>query len=152
MKKLIKKFTFDPANRTVTFREEFALADFLLITNVQTNQIIYNFADPAAGGIVSGKTLTLDFDTAAMSASDPLQIFIDVEDESPWLLRLIYNTLMSPLGFDKALGRQRGTVLVESGTITTVSNLTTIDALPARLLINGSNASAWADTVRARIT
>jgi hypothetical protein len=97
-----------------------------------------------------------------MSNGDSLQIFVDIEDTAPAdsasLLRRILNALLSPLGYDKSLARSRVTAVVESGTVTavsvvnTVTNLSTVDSLPGRLLINGSNAAAWALTVRNRIT
>jgi hypothetical protein len=98
---------------------------------------------------------------------------VDVSDANPLpvtdvqltgvvlLLTRLLNALNAPQGYDKSLQRQRGTVLVESGTIgtvttvgtvSTVSNLTLIDTLQPRIQIYGANFSAWADTVRARIT
>jgi hypothetical protein len=77
------------------------------------------------------------------------------------LLFRILQMLMAPLGYDKSLQRQRGTVIVESGTVTTVSTVTTvttlsgitnIGGLPAQMLLNHQNLSAWAQCVRARIT
>lgn len=74
------------------------------------------------------------------------------------LLRRILNTLLSPLGFDKSIQRQRVTALVESGavtTVTTVTNMTNLNGFagyPAQMLLNHQNHSAWAQCVRARIT
>jgi hypothetical protein len=68
------------------------------------------------------------------------------------------NALNAPQGYDKSLQRQRGTNIIESGTVTTVgtvttlTNLSTIDTLQGRIQVYGANLSAWADTVRARIT
>lgn len=73
------------------------------------------------------------------------------------LLRLL-NATNSPRGYDVGLGRNRVTALVESGTITTVgtvsnvANQTLMGGQQAQLLTNGQNVSAWAATVRARIT
>ena len=73
------------------------------------------------------------------------------------LLRLL-NATNSPRGYDVALGRNRVTALLESGTITTVgtvsnvANQTLMGNQQAQLLTNGQNVSAWAATVRARIT
>jgi len=73
------------------------------------------------------------------------------------LIRLL-NATNSPRGYDVALGRNRMTTLVESGTITTVgtvsnvANQTLMGGQQAQLLTNGQNVSAWAATVRARIT
>jgi hypothetical protein len=48
-----------------------------LITNSTDNIIIFNFASPGAGGIVSGNILTLQYDTSSMDNNDKLQIFYE---------------------------------------------------------------------------
>jgi hypothetical protein len=79
--------------------------------------------------------------------------------------------LLSPLGYDKSLQRQRGTVVVETlptlGNVTTVSSVTsvgsvtTVGTLTSQTNIGGFNAdaqvraninAAWNLNVRARIT
>lgn len=79
MKILITNYTFNAASRTVTFLgySRILLDSILIITNVASNTIIYNFAGTGKGGTVSGNVLTLDFDTSAMSNSDPLQIYYE---------------------------------------------------------------------------
>jgi hypothetical protein len=73
------------------------------------------------------------------------------------MIRLL-NATNSPRGYDVALGRNRMTAILESGTVTTVStvinqtNQTNMGGQQAQLLTNGQNVSAWAATVRARIT
>ena len=76
------------------------------------------------------------------------------------LIRLL-NATNSPRGYDVALGRNRVTALIESGTVTTVGTVTTLGTVSnqtnmggtqAQLLSNGQNVSAWAATVRSRIT
>jgi hypothetical protein len=79
------------------------------------------------------------------------------------LIRLL-NATNSPRGYDVALGRNRVTALIESGTVTTVGTVSTVTAVngvanigsignqQAQLLTNGQNVSAWAATVRSRIT
>jgi hypothetical protein len=100
----------------------------------------------------------------------------DVSDENPMpvkddgsrgLLLRILQMLMAPLGYDKSLQRQRGTVVVESGTVTTVTTVTTVstvttcaavtslnnlDGYNARMPVLDQNRTAWAQCVRARIT
>jgi hypothetical protein len=92
------------------------------------------------------------------------------------LLNRILAVLLSPMGYDRSIGRSRTTTVLESGTVTTVttvstvstvttcstvntvgtvttvSGLTNIDGRNGSMLINQSNLSAWADCVRARIT
>jgi hypothetical protein len=74
------------------------------------------------------------------------------------LLTRMLNYLNAPQGYDKSLQRQRGTTIVESGTVTTVStvgsvtNQVSIGGIQGQIPANGQNLSAWALTVRARIT
>jgi hypothetical protein len=79
MKKLHTSYTFTPSTRKVALNGlgSLSLAQMLLITNVTTNQIIYNFANPDLGATISGTELTLDFNTTGMSGTDKLQIFFD---------------------------------------------------------------------------
>jgi hypothetical protein len=103
-------------------------------------------------------------------------VAVDVSDDAPLpvadnhsgnLLGRILQMLMAPLGYDKSLQRQRGTVLVESGTVTTVSTVTTvttvaavtavtslnnIDTYNARMTVLDTNRTAWAQCVRSCIT
>ena len=76
------------------------------------------------------------------------------------LIRLL-NATNSPRGYDVALGRNRVTALIESGTVTTVGTVTAVNGVAnigsignqqAQLLTTGQNVSAWAATVRSRIT
>jgi hypothetical protein len=80
MKQLITNYTFDASAKTITFGD-FASIDLesvLVITNVTDNVLIYNFANPALGGIVGSNVLTLNYDTTSMDDTDSLQIFYDV--------------------------------------------------------------------------
>lgn len=165
MKYLVNAYTFDPAAKTITFSEAYALNQLLLVTNVNTNQIIYNFAAPGSGGSISGNVLTLDFDTTAMSSDDALQIFVEIEDTAPAdsasLLMRILSMLMAPLGYDKSLQRFRQTAVVESGTITQVSTVATVSTvtnqgniggIQGQILPNSASLSAWHACVRTRIS
>jgi hypothetical protein len=79
MKILFEDYSFDAAAQTVAFNttDVITLEQLLIITNVTTNQIIYNFADPNAGGSIENNVLTLNYDTTSMSSEGRLQIFID---------------------------------------------------------------------------
>ncbi len=97
-------YTFTPSTRTVVFPRIIPRERLILITNVTTNQVIYNFSDPnlratsystttsAAG--VEATTVILNYNTTSMSASDKLQFTIDEYDEkfSP------SETYMDPVG------------------------------------------------------
>jgi hypothetical protein len=79
MKKLITAYTFNPAAKTITLTGHVSvdIKGLLLITNVTDNVIIYNFADPAKSGTVTGNIITLTYDTSGMGAGDDLQIFYE---------------------------------------------------------------------------
>lgn len=150
MKILFENYTFDASTKKVTFNttDTVTLEKLLIITNVTTNTIIYNFADPLTGGTVLNNVLTLDYDTTGMSDNDKLQIFLDnsltpASEESLQYLKKIAQ-LVAPLSVQDANQRQRvaidastatvtvaGTVTANpsSGTITTVSTVSNIGAL-----------------------
>jgi hypothetical protein len=92
---------------------------------------------------------------------------VDVSESNPvpvsdnaiaQLLRILLQYQDSPRGYDKSVQRQRSSVLVESGTVTTVTtvgtvtSLSTIDSIQGRIQIYGANLSAWHDVVRSRIS
>ena len=130
MKIQIKSYTFDPVAGTIAFNdlEEIRLDSLLLVTNVTDNKIIYNFANPALGGSVTGNILTLNLDVSLMGASDSLQIFYENGVVNPtldettekfnedviWLLRRMVKMLESGTVVDAQM-RQR--VIVDSGSL-----------------------------------
>lgn len=73
-------------------------------------------------------------------------------------LERILQMLIAPLGYDKSLQRQRGTVIVESGTIgsvtavAAVTNQVGMGGFNADMLVRAQVNAAWALNVRARIT
>ncbi len=79
MKIDVTNYTFNKAAKTVTFTDyaSIVLEKVLIITNVTSNVIIYNFADPLKGGTAATNVLTLTYDTTAMADTDRLQIFYD---------------------------------------------------------------------------
>jgi len=97
-----------------------------------------------------------------VSPANPMPIQ-EVSGAMSWLRR-IFDRLSSPPAYDSSLDRSRGTVVLESGTVTTVSTVTTcttvttvagltnIDGRNGAMLIDQTNLSAWANCHRARIT
>ena len=112
-KTLIRDYVFTPGGAgsgTITFPGRYTLDKILLITNVTDNVIIYNFADTTFAGTTAAftagvdssnwptvdtyhdgyTTITLQYNTATMSAGDALQIYVDNETEGygvtvrPW--------------------------------------------------------------------
>ena len=117
-------------------------------------------ADEIGGVLYQRVKMTAGEDGTAtdVSAAAPLPV---ADSSANSLLRGLLQMLMAPLGYDKSLQRQRGTVLVESGTVTTVTTVTTvgtvttlsnIDGYNARMQILDQNRTSWALCVRARIT
>ena len=75
------KYTFNAAAKTITFDSDYtglALSDIMLITNVKSGTAItiYDPFDSTRGGVLSTLTLTLNYNTTAMSNTDPLQIIV----------------------------------------------------------------------------
>jgi len=60
--------------------------------------------------------------------------------------------LQSPAAFDLSLNRLRQTAIIESGTVTTVGGLTSIDGRNGAMAINALDHTAWALNVGACIT
>lgn len=84
-------YTFNPATRTIVIPQAVPRERLVLITNVMTDTVIYNFSDnnlkatayniatDALGNTTT--TVVLQYNTAAMSSTDELQILIDEYDE-----------------------------------------------------------------------
>lgn len=146
MKVLYQDYSFDALNKQITFTgtDTIELANVLLITNVSVNTIIYNFANPAAGGSMAGNVLTLDYDTTSMNNTDSLQIFLDIygSSASEATLEALNNqialmkrllVLLNPIATQDSLNRQR--VVVENTAVivtqSTASSLNTNTGLIA---------------------
>ena len=76
------KYTFDASTKTVTFTDLIDENKLLLITNITDNQIIYNFGCPKYKGTLSGRVLTLEYDTTLMSDGDTLQVTMNVDTDA----------------------------------------------------------------------
>ena len=139
---------------------------------------------PGSGEKVATREVSYSGETAqaqavglvTFSGSDDAKTATDISDANPLqvsemgtphsLIGRLLALLSSPPGYDSLLRRQRSTAVIESGTITTVSTvssisggtittvtgLTNIDGRNGSMLINATNMSAWADCHRARIT
>jgi hypothetical protein len=84
-------YTFDPVNRKITVAKIIQRERLMLITNVVTGKVIYNFSDPSLGASDYELTkdtqfpktiITLEYNTANMSATDELQIMMDEWEET----------------------------------------------------------------------
>lgn len=130
MKILFEDYVFNAATKQVTFNtaESLTLERLLIITNVTDNVIIYNFADPNAGGTIVNNVLTLAYDTTAMSSTDRLQIFIEsqstpasdetlqyLSDQTALLGRI--TKLLEPSSRQNSAGLQQVDLAASSGII-----------------------------------
>lgn len=163
MKIQIKNYGFDPIAKTVTFKDysDVSLDSVLLVVNVTTNTIIYNFANPATGGTVSGNVLTLPaIDNLIMSSTDKLLIYYDnddtaASDESIILLRRMVK-IMESLSVIDSFQRQRVTVdAMTSGmvlsTVSTVGNVATLAGVDARFQMIDTARNAYANGIRSKL-
>ena len=85
-------YTFTPSTYTIRIPRPIPRERFVLITDVTTNQVLYNFSDPTlkftshsistdgAGNTVT--TLVLSYNTSSLSSTDKLQIVIDEFEET----------------------------------------------------------------------
>jgi hypothetical protein len=118
-------------------------------------------ADDIGGVLHQRVKIGIGADNTAVDVSDanPMPVSDAAAEETRQSMALLLvrmlNYLNAPMGYDKSLQRQRGTVLVESGTVTTVTAVTSlnnIDTYNARMTVLDTNRTAWAQCVRARIT
>lgn len=80
MKQIIKNYTFDTTAKTIKLPDftQLSLKQLYLITDVTTNAIIYNFADPTTGATVAGNVITLtNASMAGLANTDNLQIIYE---------------------------------------------------------------------------
>ena len=75
-----------------------------------------------------------------------------VDDVVANFLHQMLMILQSPAAFDLSLNRLRQTAIIESGTVTTVTNCTSIDGRNGAMAINALDHTAWALNVGASIT
>src|SRR5208337_4568537 len=80
----VGNYSFQPSANTITFigLPGISLECIRLITDLNNNNIIYSFGTPNLGGTIFNGVLTLDLNVSAYSASDPLQIIIDMPSDS----------------------------------------------------------------------
>jgi hypothetical protein len=83
-------YTFTPSTYTIVIPRAIPRERLILITNVTTNTVIYNFSDAnlkantytvSTTGGTNTTTLVLNYNTAGMSSTDKLQITVDEYEE-----------------------------------------------------------------------
>ena len=138
----VGNYSFSPSTRQITLNNMggmLTLNNFLVITNVTDNVIIYNFMNPSLGATaLSNNVITLAYNTTSMSSTDSLQIYVDVSfaDSMETLLRRMNKLLESNAIVDSS-GRQR--IAIEAGSIV----VTATTALGISLSGNDSGANPY---------
>lgn len=126
----IGSYTFDPINRMITLLDipiNINIINLLVITNLNNNIMIYNFADEnLIASINNNNNITLSYDTTGMNSTDKLQIWIDlpsdyISDSNTTLLNLLMRLvkICEPISTQDSYYRQR--IAVESMPTTTVT-------------------------------
>lgn len=143
MKIIVDNYTFNSAASTITFSDysNIHLNRVLLIVNVTTNTIIYNFANPALGGDVASNVLTLDYDTSVMSSGDILMIQYDDKsrDIDAQVDTDVLNEIRSAV-MAVAMARAADSTLRVSGSMN-VSTISTITTLANMASVGGYSAN-----------
>ena len=145
MKTLIDSYTFNPSSRQIVLNEDvqIKIEQILLITNITSNIIIYNFADNNLGGSIVDNVLTLNYDTIFMGNTDSLQIFIDTPNVdfvqlnnllADGLSEIVHQlqSIRNDGGMADVSGRVRCNVetgTINVGTATTVTGVTTVSTV-----------------------
>ena len=85
-------YVFTPAIKTLVIPKYIMQEKLILVTNVTTNQVIYNFSDPALRATsytsvvntdgTEATTIVFNYNTLAMNTTDKLQITFEEQDES----------------------------------------------------------------------
>jgi hypothetical protein len=173
MKIKVNNYVFNPANKTIVFSDydSIKLDNVILIVEVTTGTIIYNFAAANLTGAVSGNILTLNYDTTSIINTTNLAIYYDdnatnaATDESLALLRRLIQ-LLTPIGTQDVAQRQRvvvesaptTAVTVSSGTVTTVTTVGTVNTMnalagvDARFPIIDQARNTFANAIRQNLT
>ncbi len=138
-----------------------AVASLLTATNALNSKTV----EVDTGAVTVSNQLAQPLTDSQLRASAvPVSIGqrIDLNEEIAQLLsgfiqelKYIGNVISYPPYTDRSQNRIRGTVAVESGTISTVSvltGLTNIDSYPGRMLINGMDFDAWNNSVGKRFS
>lgn len=168
-------YVFNPIAKTITFIgvPAISLDQILTITNTTDGLMIYCFADPGLVGTLANNILTLAYDTSSMSASDSLQIYLDIpstvvvdqaamNDNYTHLLLERIADLLEPIATQDVANRQRIAIDAISGgltlaTLSTISNavpvgnVATLGLVDPRYLFIDTARNAYAQGIRSNL-
>ena len=122
MRKLITNYSFDKTAKTVTFNDygSISLNGVLLVVNVTSNVVIYNFTTSAKGGSASGNVLTLTYNTSSMNNADKLMVYYDDGSST-----VTIDTTGLATSTKQSDGSQKTQVVDGSGNVITTNSTTT---------------------------
>jgi hypothetical protein len=109
-------------------------------------------ADDVGGVLYQRVKIAVGEENSAADVSEAFPFPVVMIADESMATSQILQYLDSPRGYDKSIQRQRVTAVLESGTVTTVSNLAAVDGYNGRIQVLGQNLTAWAQCVRARIS
>ena len=134
----IGQYVFSPSTKQIVLVgvPDITLEQLLTIVNTTDGIMIYCFADSTLGGSENDNIITVNYDTTSMSATDNLQIYVDIPDNysgiaaqvdsyQHMLLERICD-LLEPIATQDSANRQRITIDSITGSLTlgTVSTIT----------------------------
>lgn len=139
---VLGSYSFNPSTNTLTIiglSFNLALEQLLLITDATAGITIFQFNISNMNGSISNNVITLDYNCSALSATDALQIYVDVPDTSSidnasmneaythLLLQKICD-LLEPMATQDQANRQRVTLdaLTAGLTLTTVGTVSAL--------------------------
>lgn len=118
------------------------------------NGTSYYFSVSGSGTIDDPFTPLSDMSVSGAGVTDNNPVPV-IDADLTMINRMILDALQSPAAYDSTQQRIRGSVLLESGTVTTVStvgNMAQIDSRPGAVLINAMDDIAWNAMVGSKIT
>ena len=160
------KYTFSPGASGVGFVDLSGIDSFdstrlVAIINQTRGVLLYSTASETSKyTLIEGNRVFLNTDTSSHSAEDSLQIIYNKESSTVDMVVLLNNLLSiiaTPAIRDKTINADRvtlvgGSTTISSGTVTTVSNLSTFSNYQSQIQTINSNLNAWANTCRSTIT
>jgi hypothetical protein len=141
--------------------ENFDIARLVAIINQTKGILIYSTASETSKFTsVNGTRVYLNVDTSTQSPEDQLQIIYNNEASTMDMIVMLNNLLSiiaNPGIRDKSINADRvtlagGSTTISSGTVTTVSNITSLGGYQANMQVIHNNLNAWTNTCRRLIS
>jgi hypothetical protein len=159
-------YKFSPGLPTIGYVDltgigNFDIARLVAIINQTKGILIYSTAsENTKYTSLVGTKVYLSIDTSTHSTDDVLQIIYNNESSTIDMIIMLNNLLSiiaNPGIRDKTINADRvtlvgGSTTISSGTVTTVSNITSNGGYPAQMPVRNNNITAWYLSCRSRIS